>query len=286
MKSGKWNVFITTAVLSVFLFAGAAPAADRAEVLKRTADKLTALYGEKDFRDMMEGVELFKKAGLSYQPSLVYPLEGIIECKDKTQLQTLLGIYLFDLNYAMVFGKTKEAAATNAVVVDIVKRLKLDEKVKPQILSADDLKRIAEKPNDPAGREIFIKYMMSNMRGLVTAAQSDPEVLESAVNAVMGATFMSLYVASELGLASGSGEKLVTLFNEQSSRMKKAQQIIESLLEDPGLAEFAKSSMRAKNLEHYLGVVMAKKGNMDESDLKKILSRTRPYWQEFSEKCK
>jgi hypothetical protein len=286
MRFGKRWAFMVLAVLSVFLVAGVAPAADRAEVLKRTADKLAALYGDMDIRSMMENVELFKKAGLSYQDSLIAQSEGVIECKNKTQIQTLLGSYLFKLSYAMLFGKLKEATETNAVVGDIIKRLKLDEKVKIKILSADDLKRISENPTDPANREIFIKYMTSNMNGLITAAQSDPDVLEIATNAVMGATFTSFYVACELGLAAGSGEKLVALFNEQSSCLSRAQQVIQTLVQDPELAEFAKSSMRADNLRSYLGVVNAKKGNLDESDLRKILSRVRPTYKYFFEKCK
>ena len=215
MRTGKWYAFMTAAVLSVLLVAGVAPAADRAEVLKRTADKLATLYGEKDIQGMMENVELFKKAGLSYQPSLVLPLD-IIECKNQAELQTNFGAYLFDLNYAMVFGKVKEAAATNAQVAGIIKRLKMDEKVKFKTLSSDDLKRILENPTDPATREVFSKCIASSMQGLVTAAQTDPEVLEFAINAVMGATFQCLYVACQLGLAAGPGEKLAALFNEQA----------------------------------------------------------------------
>jgi hypothetical protein len=285
MRTGKWHAFMAAAVLSVFLVAGVALAADRAEALKRTSDKLATLYGEKDLQGMMEGVGLFKKAGLSYQPSLVLPLD-IIECKNQAELQTNFGAYLFDLNYAMVFGKMKEVAATNAQVVGIIKRLKMDEKVKFKILSTDDLKRISENPTDPATREVFNKCIASSMQGLVTAAQTDPEVLEFATNAVMGATFQCLYVACRLGLAAGPGEKLAALFNEQSSRMSRAQQIIEVLEGDPDLAQFAKTSMRAANIKSDLEVVKEKNGNLDESDLRKILTRLKPVYEAFVGRCK
>ena len=285
MRTGKWYAFMTAAVLSVLLVAGLAPAADRAEVLKRTADKLANLYGEKDILGMMENVELFKKAGLSYQPSLVLPLD-IIECKNQAELQTNFGAYLFDLNYAMVFGKVKEAAATNAQVAGIIKRLKMDEKVKFKTLSADDLKRILENPTDPATREVFSKCIASSMQGIVTAAQTDAEVLEFAINAVMGATFQCLYVACQLGLAAGPGEKLVALFNEQLSRMSRAQQIIEVLEGDPDLARFAKTSMRVANIKSALEMVKEKNGNLDESDLRKILTRLKPVYTAFIGGCR
>ena len=76
--------------------------------LKQGADKLDALIGESECKALMQNVGLFKQAGLSYQPSLMVPVEGVIGCKDKEQLRILMGMYTFDANYALLFGKKKE----------------------------------------------------------------------------------------------------------------------------------------------------------------------------------
>jgi hypothetical protein len=69
MKLAKLCSVIMAAVLC--LTAGTALAADKTQVLKQESEKLGAVLNESQIREMGENVALFKKAGLSYQPSLV-----------------------------------------------------------------------------------------------------------------------------------------------------------------------------------------------------------------------
>ena len=131
MKLCKTWLFMLVAGLCLCLAPGTAPAADRAQVLKQGAEKLKALFGESEGKALMQNVDLFKQAGLSYQPSLVLPVEGLIGCKDKEQLRILLGMYAFDANYALLFGKKQEFGAANMLVVkSIPERLNMGGKLK------------------------------------------------------------------------------------------------------------------------------------------------------------
>jgi len=275
------------AVLFLCLAGGMAMAADKAQVLKQGADKLEALICESEGKAMMQNVGLFKQAGLAYQPSLVVPVEGIIGCKDKEQLRMLLGMYTFDANYALLFGKKQEFGATNTLLrKDIIEKLNLGAKLKIKAFTPDELKKILDNPNDPANRDLYAKYAIANIHDWLQAAKSDQEIAELAVCSFYGAFIQGLYVSCKLGLAAGTGDKLAALFNDQAKRLDKVQQALEAYAGNPETEALVHRSQREPVLKPVAELLKAKKGNLAEADMKKILSLIEPEHTKLVAKCK
>lgn len=264
-------------VVALGLLAGAAAAADKAQVLKDGADKMESLICEGEGRAMAQKLGLFKQAGLAYQSSLMTPLEGVLECKSAEQLRILFGVYAFDGNFALLFGKKKEYLATEALLrKDLIDKLKLGGKVKLQGMTADELKRVAEAPEDPANRDLFIKYTFINVHNMIAQSATDPEVMDLMVDSTYGAAIEGLYVACKLALGAGGGDKLVALFNEQASRLGKAQQIVDAYAGNQELAALADKDQRQKVLQPILALLKEKQGNLAEADIQKILALVEP----------
>lgn len=287
MKHNKTWLFMMAAVLCLCLAAGVALAADKAEGLKQGADKLEALICEGEGKAMTQNVGLFKQAGLAYQPSLVVPVEGVIGCKDKEQLRMLLGMYTFDANYALLFGKKQEFGATNTLLrKDIIEKLNLGSKVKIKGFTPDELKKIVDNPNDPANRDLYVKYAVANIHDMLQAAKSDQEITELVVCSFYGAVIEGMYVSCKLGLAAGTGDKLVALFNDQAKRLDKVQQALDAYAGNPELEALVHRSQRLPVLKPVAELLKAKKGNLAEADLKKILSTIEPERNKLVAKCK
>ena len=274
MKLAKSWFVIMVAVLC--LTAGTVLAADKAQELKQASEKVEAVANENQLRETMEKVGLFKQAGLSYQPSLVVPVEGIVGCKDHEQLRILLGMYTFDANYALLFGKKKEFAAGNGLRNEIPGRLNLRGKLKFKTFTPDELKKVLDNPDDPANRDLYVKYASANIHDMLEASKSDQEMAELLLDSSYGAIVQSLYVACKLALAAGTGEKLVALFNEQAARLDKLNRALAAYAGNPELAAIMKCSQREALLKPVAAILVAKKGDLAEPDVVKILSWVEP----------
>lgn len=287
MKRGKICSCMVAAVLSLSLLAGMALAADKSQGLKRRVEKLGALIGENECKALMQNVALYKQAGLSYQPSLMVPVEGVIGCKDKEPLRIIMGMYTFDANYALLFGKKKEYEATDALLRrDIPERLNLGGKLKIQTLSPDERRKIAEDPNDPANREVFTKYIVANLRSFLQEAQSDQEIMVLMVDSLYGSVIQSLYVACKLALAAGSGSQLIALFNDQARRVDKTLRVLDVFADDPYLAGLVGHAEREPVLKPVFDLLSHMRGNLTEGYVKAILARVEPERSKVIARCK
>jgi hypothetical protein len=260
-------------------------AADKAQVLKQAYDKLAPLINESQIKDMMDKVGLFKKAGLSYQPSLIVPVEGVVACKNKEQLRILLGMYTFDSNYALVFGKKKEFVAANGLRDQIPDRLNLRGKLKSKTFTPDELEKVLANPDDPANRALFVKYTAANAHDMIEASKNDQEMLALYLDMGYGAIIESLYVTSKLALAAGTGPNLVALFDEQAARVNKVQQSLLAYAGNPELDAFVKRAQRERVLKPVAGILKAKNGNLARADVEKILSLVEPERSKVVGKC-
>jgi len=274
------------AVLCLCLTAGTALAADKAQVLQQAYEKIEILASESSLREMMDNVGLFKKAGLSYQPSLVVPVEGVVDCKDDEQLRMLAGMYTFDANYALLFGRKQEFAAANDLRNDIPDRLNLRGKLKLRTFSPDDLKKVLENPDDPASRDLYLTYASAAIHDMFEASKTDEEMLDLFLDFGYGAIIHGLYVACKLALATGTGENLVALFNEQAARVDKVSQALLAYAADPELEALVESSQRESVLKPVAEILKAKKGNLAEADVMNILSLIEPEHSKVAAKCK
>lgn len=275
------------AVLALTLSAGAALAADKAQVLKDGADKMESLICEAEGAAMTKKVGLFKEAGLAYQPSLTVPVTGVIACKKAEQLRVLYGMYAFDANYALLFGKKKEFLGAQALVrKEIPEKLKLAGKLKVKGMTAEELKKVAEDPASPASRELYMKYVLANIHEFIAMSAKDPAVMDLMVDSFYGAAVQGLYVSCKLALGSGGGEKLVALFNEQATRLDKANQLIEAYAGNKELLAMVEKDQRQKVLGPALALLKEKQGNLSEADVKKLLALVEPERKALVKACK
>lgn len=287
MKPRKLHLLLTALALALCLAAAPALAANKAQALKQGAQELNAIICSTNGREIMHNVKLYKEAGLAYQPSLTAPLQEILRCKSKEQLRVLLGVYTFDANYALLFGKKKEFIATNQLLrKTIPERLDMAGKIKVKTFTPKEFRRILDNPNDPANRALYSKLAMDNLALWIQAAQTDQEILDVLVDAFYGATIEGLYVACKLALGAGSGGKLRALFNEQTRRMGATQQMLEIYADNPELAKLVERGQRQAVLKPVLSLLRAKKGALSQADLKKLLSLVEPERNNVIAKCK
>jgi hypothetical protein len=284
MKLAKSWFAIVAAVL--FLPAGTALAADKTQAANQATEKLAALLSESQIREMGERVGLFKKAGLSYQPSLVVPVEEVVGCKNKDQLRVLLGLYFFDANYALLFGKKQGFAAAYGQINDIADRLNLRGKLKFRTFTPDEFTKVLDNPDDPANRGLYLKYVSANVYEMLTASKSDQENLSLFLDVSYGAVVECLYASCKLALAAGSGEKLVALFNEQAARLDKFDQILAAYAGDPELDKLTQRSQRQRVAKPVAQILKTRKGNLAEADVVKVLSLIEPERSKVVGQCK
>jgi hypothetical protein len=282
MKPGKSRFVAMAALLCM---AGWTVVAGDANGLEEQSEKLAAVLNEGQIRQIGDNVGMFKKAGLSYQSSLVVPVEGVVACKDKKQLRILLGMYTFDANYALLFGKKQEFAATEGLRRDIPDRLNLRGKVKFTTFTPDELKKVLDNPDDPGNRDIYVKNASANIHDMVEASKSDREIADLFLDFSYGAVLQSLYVSSRLALGAGPGEQLVAIFNEQAARLDKFEEILAAYAENPDLETRADRSQRERVLQPVAEVLKTKKGNLAEADVVKILSLVEPERSKLVGKC-
>jgi len=287
MNIGKtWLAAMVTA-LCLSLTAGTGLAADKAQVLREQSEKLLkSLVTESKMKSAVEDVNLFKQAGLSYQPSLVVPLEGITECKDKQQLQVLMGLYNFDANYALLFGRKQEFAKAYELRNDIPGRLNLMGRFTFKRFTSEEIEKILNNPDDTANYSLHAKYVAANLHDMLEAAKTDPEMLDLFTDFGYGTVIEGLYIACKLSLAAGTGEKLVPLFNEQTARLGMLWQGLDAYAADPELDALAERPQRELIIKPVTEILKTKKGNLAEADIKKILSIIEPARNKAAFKCK
>ena len=277
---------ILMAALTLGLTAGAAVAADKAQVLKDGAAKMEALVSSSEGEALARAICPMKEAGLAYQPSLMVPREGVMACKNPEQLRMLYGMYFIDANLALVFGKKAEFVEIEQILrKDLLDKLKMTGKLKVTRLSPDELKKIADDPGNPANREVFVKIVFGNFRAWSAQAATDPEVMDLMADSVYGAAIQGIYVACKQAQAAGAGEKLVNLFNAQAKRLGKADQIVEAYAGDKELAALVEKDQRQKTLKPILALLKEKKGNLSETDVKQILALVEPERAELVKVC-
>jgi hypothetical protein len=286
MKLGKMWFVSVAATLSLFMTAGTVLAKEKAEVLReQTENLLKSLVTESRMKGAAENVDLFKKAGLSYQPSLVVPLQGVIDCKDKEQLQVLMGMYNFDANYALLFGRKQEFAKAYELRNDIPGRLNLIGRFTFKRFTPEEIEKILNNPDDPANRALYTKYIGANMRDMLEAAKTDPEMLDLFLDFSYGAVIEGVYVVCKLSLAAGTGEKLVAVFNDQAARLGMLWQALEAYEADPELDALVERSQRERIIKPVAKILKTKKGNLEQTDVKQILSIVEPERNKVAFKC-
>jgi len=253
--------------------------------LQKAAGVFSDVYGQGNVVEMMNNVKLLKDAGLSYQKSLAIPLEEVIDCKDQEGLRVLYGMYAFDANYAMVFGKRKEFLETLEVINSQMQD-RLDVRVKLQIthIKPELLKDLLEYPENVEKREAWFKNVQANMDAMFKQAAGDPEVMDVLIDVIYGTVIQGLYVSCELALNNESGDKMIALFNAQAQRVEKFNVLLDTF-KDPELIKMVKLVERGPLIDGIQDLIKSKKGRLNRHDIEKILAAVKPVRNYFARKC-
>jgi len=271
-------------VVLFFALPGAVQAGE--QDLQKAARVLSDVYGQGNIAEMMKNVKLLKDAGLSYQKSLAIPLEEVIDCKDQEGLRVLYGMYAFDANYAMVFGKRKEFLETLEVINSQMQD-RLDVRVKLQIthIKPELLKDLLEYPENVEKREAWFKNVQANMDAMFKQAAGDPEVMDVLIDVIYGTVIQGLYVSCELALNNESGDKMIALFNAQAQRVEKFDVLLNTF-KDPELIKMVKLVERDPLMDDIKDLIKSKKGRLNRQDVEKILAGVKSVRNSFAKKCR
>ena len=271
-------------VVLFFALPGAVQAGE--QDLHKAARVLSDVYGQGNIAEMMKNVKLLKDAGLSYQKSLAIPLEEVIDCKDQEGLRVLYGMYAFDANYAMVFGKRKEFLETLEVINSQMQD-RLDVRVKLQIthIKPELLKDLLEYPENVEKREAWFKNVQANMDAMFKQAAGDPEVMDVLIDVIYGTVIQGLYVSCELALNNESGDKMIALFNAQAQRVEKFDVLLNTF-KDPELIKMVKLVERDPLMDDIKDLIKSKKGRLNRQDVEKILAGVKSVRNSFAKKCR
>jgi hypothetical protein len=236
---------------------------------------------------LMKNVSIIKKAGLAYQTELVVPVDGVIDCKSKEQVRVLMGMYMFDANYASVFGNKKQFLASRKVVTeDIVDKLDIPALRKLRALTPARLKKVSEDPGQPANREALLSNWRKQFDKQIKLAAKDPELMDVYVDAWYGAAIECLHISCKLALASGLGDAMIALFNFNANKLVKIDEVLQAFADDKKLADMVERGERKQVIDPIVKILNDKKGNLNKDDVAKILAIVEPVRAPLVAKCK
>lgn len=256
--------------------------------LMNAARKLMEAAGDGKVAEILKTTRILKDAGLSYQGDLVAPQAGVLDCKDrKDQFQVLFGIYLFDCNYAILFGKKEIGAGTLQFARDeVFQRMTVRPKVGAFFAKPALSRRFMEgDPADESNWNALFTDVQANYERIIRDAEKDPDLLDFMVDRLFGEVLECMYVSCKLSLGAPGGEKLIPVFNAASSRIDLILPLLDSL-KDPELETLFKRSERLVFLNAVKEIIRKKGGNLDAADLRNILILVEPVRKSYTAKCR
>lgn len=283
--SCKWFLGLMVAILA--MVAPSPLLADDSDLMS-AARKLMAAAGDGQVAEILKTTRTLKDAGLSYQADLVAPKTGILDCKDrKDQLQVLLGIYLFDCNYAILFGKKEIGAETLQFARDeVFQRLTVRPKLGNFFAGPAVSRRFMEgDPMDASNWNALFADAQANYERIIRDAEKDPDLLDFMIDRLFGEFLECAYVSCKLSLGAPGGDKLRPVFNAASSRIDLVLPVLDSL-KDPGLQTLLHRDQRSTLLNAVGRILEKKGGQLDEADLRNILILVEPVRKTYLAKCR
>ena len=240
----------------------------------------------KDF-ELMAKIQLIKDADLTYQKSLTVPVADLLDCKSKEELHLLLGIYIFDTNYAMLFDRRKEVQeAWELGFQKTMEKLALYGEVGVAMLPAADLKEMLENPTDQNMRSIFVRDILKQIEAILKRARKGPEFLSVVVDEFYGAIIEGLYVVCKLAQNEDlDKKKVVALFNGLQESLGGFDKMEAIFAGDKRFEDMFRKAERDEVLNPIHTLLTTKEGKLKVEDLKEILSIIEPIRNRVVRKC-
>lgn len=270
--------------LAVFCLGLGTAQAEHADLMK-AAQTFQQMVDEGQTADLMTKIDLYRVAGLSYQPSLVLPMEKILSCKNEEQIRTLAGMYTFDSNYALAMGNGVMALTTKQFVRDsLLPRLNVSRKLEIEPISQNLLKRLVENPNDPQIRTQVIAQATLNTKRIAELS-ADPEVMDLVVDTFFGSIIEGLYVACTLAKDAEMTPEMIDLFMEQLNRFESFDTFFHNFKDEQCLA-FVEMADRDGLIHTVIDRLSETKGRLTGADIDMFLSLVEPVRAPLAKLCK
>ena len=209
----------------------ASPIAHSAEYqsdLSYVSNQIISRVDDGDITQVLEQLDLYRQAGLSYQSGLTVPMS--VRNKDNEELEVLLGMLTFDANYAMVFGRMAESIDIRMFISNtLLPRLKQGSRADFTPARQDLMERLLRNPQDEQARKMLNEHLASQIRRNAELAETDLEIMQLIVYGYYGGLIQGLYVATSMSMNLPITPEIKELFEYQLVRLLYLDELIHNL---------------------------------------------------------
>ncbi len=245
----KCRALVSTAFLSLFMiFSGTTYAEDSQPLDPQLKASLIKVIGEfnacllhpraKGSVNGEQYIADLKKAGASFVPELLAPASDVSKYADKESMRAIVGVYLFDLAYAMEFGKKKETIALANAVNTLLSNLGQNDSQ----LKAEFIKAIEQFKKD--GTTIGITDIVEKLATRWVSMINTEDEIELMLEATFAWMVEGIYIVSEITAQQDYDAEFMQLLNEQRVTASQLVQIIDLFKGQPKYEKLFESDWR------------------------------------------
>jgi len=188
-------------------------------------------------------IEKMKNAGASYFQELAAPTERAQFYTDPEIQRMMVGVYLVDMSYAMVFGKNKESLKAGEAIDALLTKLGYnDTKIVAQF------KKAVKGLDSPNVKQVF-KDLDKAIDTALPKMINTQEGLHLSVDAAYGWLIEVMYLTTETVAQKNYDPKFLALLNEQKKSVKVIIDILNVFKEDKELAAVVERNKRLPLLQ-------------------------------------
>ncbi len=277
----KCNSLVTSAFFSLFVvFIGNAYAEEPQTLtpelktsISKVISELNACLLHPRAKGSVNGEQYvadLKKAGASFVPELLAPASDASKYTDKEAMRDMVGIYLFDLIYAMEFGKKKETIALANAVNTLLSNLgQNDSQLKAEFQLA--MKQFKKDGTTKAINDI-VEQLATRWASMITTEDDVELMLEATFAWMVEAT----YIVSEITAQQDYDPKFMQLLSEQRVTATQLVKIIDSFKGHPKYERFFESHWNLSIIKNI--IVSFKDSKLTKEDvniIRTIITDTR-----------
>jgi hypothetical protein len=247
------------------------------EPLGQASEALLEFHAESGLAVTVDSLDRLEAAGLSYQPVLTAPLQGLLECRDATGLGLLAGVYRFDQAYAGVFGRTGDYLAAQEAIDEISRRHPAGgalDQVPP--LDPALLRQFLEAPQDPAAREALLGAVDARTAEIYRSAATDRALMALEVDRLYGFLVEGLYLTLSLARQERPTPLLQEVLGVKAGGLARLQPVFQAIRNDPLLADMVELANRDGLVHEVSERVLGGRGALSERDMAALLERIAP----------
>lgn len=237
--SAVLGVLFCWTALGLCAFAAAKPVPEG--IQKKAQAALAKL--EKECPEEHVFLDRLRKAGASYFPELTAPTEKAPSYTDPEIQRMMVGVYLVDMSYAMVFGKYRECLKAGEAIDGLLTKLGYND---PYISA--HYRKAVQGLDGPHVRKLF-KELDKAIETTLPRMIKTHDGLDLPVDAAYGWLIEGIYLAAETVAQKNYDPKFLVLLNEQRKSIRVVIEILDVFKHDPELAALVERNERLPLLE-------------------------------------